>query len=219
MQDFTITTKDKAAIDAFTTRVPGSPSPLLSELQGRRIEFAPLAPLTTWQVEPVIGIGEDGVPTTITQGQGMESTYRATLRVWDSEPVNITAPEGVTIAPRGVGGAGFDLALPVPPEAIPVGIKVAFPDVISDRQFAQGLAHAGVITQAEALAWVGPGELPPTMSAFVAQMPEASRFDIEMVLTGATQFSRSHPLTAVFGEAVGMVPQQLDQFWMMCAAL
>ena len=37
------------------------------------------------------------------------------------------------------------------------------PAIISDRQFYQNLAVRGVITQAEALAAVGPGTIPPAM--------------------------------------------------------
>jgi hypothetical protein len=98
-------------------------------------------------------------------------------------------------------------------------IAELFPDVITDRQLAHGLAKAGLISMAEAKAWVGPGTLPAALAGFIAAMPEAMRDDVEIVLIGATSFSRKHPLTETFGQAVGMTPQQLDQFWMMCASL
>lgn len=93
------------------------------------------------------------------------------------------------------------------------------PETISDRQFAQGLAKQGLITIAEALAWVGPGTLPAAMVAFLDGLSADERFDAEIVLTGATEFRRSHPLTDAFGQVTGMDSAALDDFWRFCAAL
>lgn len=97
--------------------------------------------------------------------------------------------------------------------------RVVIPQVISDRQFFQRLAQMGVITPAEALAAVGPGEIPPAMGAIILQMPESERFAAQMLLTGATQFDRSHPMVAMFGGALGWSSAQLDDFWLTAAAL
>ena len=102
-------------------------------------------------------------------------------------------------------------APPSPPQPVP--------ETISDRQFAQGLAKQGLITTAEALAWVGPGALPAAMVAFLDGLPAAERFDAEIILTGATEFCRSYPLTAAFGQATGMDSTALDDFWRFCATL
>ncbi|UYW33612.1 hypothetical protein [Methylorubrum extorquens] len=77
----------------------------------------------------------------------------------------------------------------------------AVPEVISDRQFAQALALAGTITEAEALAWAARGELPEAMEDALALIPEADgrRFGARMMLAGATTFERSHPLTGQLG--------------------
>lgn len=93
------------------------------------------------------------------------------------------------------------------------------PRVISDRQFFQQLAHLNVITNDEALAAVGPGEVPAAMLAMVATLPEAEQFPARMLLTGATQFDRGHPLVAVFGAAFGWDDADLDTFWIAAAAL
>jgi hypothetical protein len=222
MQDFIILSTNKTAFDSFVLGQPETQSGLSFALLGRRFELAVRPPVHAWEVPPVpTGETTDfGLPE-LTTGQGLSTTYSAWLRVWDSEPVDIDCPSSVVLRSRGLNDEGLD----VPSSPSQVGSGGAsqgvspFPDMISDRQFSQGLAHAEIITQAEALAWVGPGTLPPAMAAFIAGMPEASRFDIEMVLTGATQFSRSHPLTLTFANAVGMSPQQLDQFWIMCAGL
>lgn len=93
------------------------------------------------------------------------------------------------------------------------------PKIISDRQFFQQLAALGVITSVEALAAVGPGEIPAAMSAMVDALPENERFPAQMLLTGATQFDRSHPMVSVFGTAFGWTSEQLDTFWIAAAAL
>jgi hypothetical protein len=87
---------------------------------------------------------------------------------------------------------------------------------ISDRQFAQGLAIAGLITEAEALAWVKTGELPLAVEGFVSTLPEKEAFSARMILSGATMFDRTHPLAMAFAAATGL---DLEQFWAVCAAL
>lgn len=93
------------------------------------------------------------------------------------------------------------------------------PATISDRQFAQQLATMGLITKVEALEWVKAGVVPVAFDAFVQSLPEDQRFDAEMLLSGATQFDRDHPLTETFGAARGMTPAQIDQLWRDAADL
>lgn len=112
------------------------------------------------------------------------------------------AAAGMTLAPE-----------PPPPAVAPVE------RFISDRQFAQGLAVRGLITQAEALEWVGPGTLPAAIAAFIAGLPQSERFAAEMVLRGATAFDLDHPMTGVFASAVGMDAAALRAFWAFCASL
>jgi hypothetical protein len=87
------------------------------------------------------------------------------------------------------------------------------PQIISDRQFFQQLCIMGLITEDEALAAVGPGTLPASLSALVAQLPEDQQFSANMLLKGATQFDRSHPMVAALGAAFGLQPNQIDQLW------
>ncbi|RWF64957.1 hypothetical protein [Mesorhizobium sp.] len=127
-------------------------------------------------------------------------------------------PQGFIAAPEEVvpgflfDGEAFAAPLPSPP---PV------PEAISDRQFFQALAAPpyGIITQAEALAAVKTGEIPAAMIALVDALPQASRFGAEMLLSGATEFKRAHPLTAVFGQAFGWTGLQVDAFWTDAAKL
>jgi hypothetical protein len=93
------------------------------------------------------------------------------------------------------------------------------PAAISDRQFAQGLAAAGMISEAEAEEWVGPGIVPAVLLALVEGLPDGGRFAARMLLRGATSFERSHPLTNVLAAAYGWTAEQTDQFWRECALL
>lgn len=93
------------------------------------------------------------------------------------------------------------------------------PETISDRQFFQGLALSGLITQEEALAAVGTGVVPAAMAAFIDQLPLEQQFGARMVLSGAVEFHRSHPLTAAFGAMQGMTSAQIDDLWRFCAGL
>ena len=93
------------------------------------------------------------------------------------------------------------------------------PETISDRQFFQALANRQLITKAEALAAVSVGTLPAAMDALLAGMSEDDEFAARMLLQGATQFNRSHPLTQAFGAGFGMTPTQIDELWIEAEAL
>lgn len=93
------------------------------------------------------------------------------------------------------------------------------PQTISDRQFFQQLAIAKVISQEEALAAVKTGDIPSALSGFIAALPDAARFNAEMLLSGATVFQRNHPLTNAVAMAQGMTADQVDEFFRQAAKL
>lgn len=95
---------------------------------------------------------------------------------------------------------------------------VPVPEEISDRQFAMGLAIAGLITQAEALSFVKTGEVPVALQVMIDAIADANaRFEAEMLVSGATVFRRSHPLVGMIASQVGWTEQQTDQFWYDCS--
>lgn len=97
-------------------------------------------------------------------------------------------------------------------------ILIPVPEEISDRQFAMGLAIAGLITQPEALAFVKTGEVPAALQAMIGVIEDNdARFDAEMLVSGATVFKRSHPLVGMIASQIGWTEQQTDQFWYDCA--
>jgi hypothetical protein len=105
--------------------------------------------------------------------------------------------------------------IPPPPQPLPV------PETVSDRQFFQALAMPPyeLITREEALAAVKTGEIPAAMVTLINALPDESRFGAEMLLSGATEFKRAHPLTAALGLAFGWDNAKIDQFWRDAAKL
>jgi hypothetical protein len=120
--------------------------------------------------------------------------------------------DGVDIEMTQQEEADFLASLP-PPVGEPV------PWVISDRQFFQQAAKAGLISEPEALAAVQYGAMPAVITDFIESLPPASRFDALILISGATEFERRHPLTAAFGAAVGMDSGQIDDFFRAAGAL
>lgn len=134
-----------------------------------------------------------------------------------------TIQEGTTLGPVpttweacGIGYTWSGTDYIPPPEPEPV---VTVPKTISDRQFFQGLANLGKITQQEALAAVKTGDIPAAMETFISTMDANTQFDVRMNLSGATQFNRDHILVDTFGQFMAMTPQQLDELWIYCATL
>ncbi|BDL40915.1 hypothetical protein [Methylorubrum sp. GM97] len=97
----------------------------------------------------------------------------------------------------------------------------AIPASISDRQFAQALALAGTITEAEALAWAARGELPQAMEDALDHIPDTNgqRFGARMMLAAATTYERRLPLTEQLGALLGYDAAALDALWIRAATL
>lgn len=90
---------------------------------------------------------------------------------------------------------------------------------ISDRQFFQQLAVSEIITAEEALAAVKTGDIPAALLSFVSDLPQEQRFAAEMLISGATVFQRSHPMTEVLRAGMGWTSEQVDALWAAAAAL
>jgi len=93
------------------------------------------------------------------------------------------------------------------------------PKAISDRQFFHALAKRSIISEAEAEAAVATGEIPAAMQAIVDALPADQRFDTRMILRGAVEFRRSHPLVAAFGAALGWSEAQIDDLFTFAGSL
>lgn len=90
---------------------------------------------------------------------------------------------------------------------------------ISDRQFFQQLALSGIISEAEAEAAVATGTIPAAMLALVDALPSEQRFGARMMLKGAVEFRRDHPLTNALAAMYGWSNEQVDALFEAAAAL
>jgi hypothetical protein len=101
-----------------------------------------------------------------------------------------------------------------------VAPRTPVPQTISDRQFFQMATISGLITQADALAAVQTGTIPPVLAAVIDGLPDdAQKFVAQMTLAGATIFERHHPLTEAVGVALGWTSEQIDQFFIQAAEM
>lgn len=102
---------------------------------------------------------------------------------------------------------------PPPPDPIP-------PSVISDRQFFQQLAIAGVITQDEALAAVCTGTIPAALLTIIDSFEDpGQKFAAKMLVSGAVAFERTHPMTLALASAMGWSEQQINDLWSAASQL
>ncbi len=93
-------------------------------------------------------------------------------------------------------------------------------DPISDRQFAQALKMAGVITFQEAMAFVQTGTIPALLQGAIdAIQDQQTREAAEMLVAGATEFYLMHPMTVALGNAIGWSDEQRAALWATAAAL
>jgi hypothetical protein len=92
------------------------------------------------------------------------------------------------------------------------------PSSISDRQFFQQLAIAGIITEEQALA-SNAAVIPPPLLDIINGMPAEQQFGAKMLVSGATVFERHHPMTEAIGAAYGWTAAQIDGFFRAAALL
>lgn len=151
-------------------------------------------------------------------GFGLKASDGSFLQKWATVPARIDLPNGGIIfcATSDWSDGDYSIAPVTWDEPDPVPFV---PQIISDRQFFQQLAVQGVITDDEALAAVGPGTLPAALSKLIDGLPSDQQFPAKMLLVGAVQFDRKHPMVAVLGQAFGWSDAQLDSLWTNAAAL
>lgn len=94
------------------------------------------------------------------------------------------------------------------------------PEAISDRQFVAALKSIGLVTHAEALAFVRTGDLPAALSEAIAELPdEDEREEAELLVSGAYEFRRPSPLVSAFAAGLGWTQRQVDDLWRSASAL
>jgi len=138
----------------------------------------------------------------------------ATFEEYGDEPINITVgrqfepeyPHRSVIFSR-VEAGEFGAIAPFVAPPLPV------PSFISDRQFFQQMAIEGTITEEQAIAAASVGTIPPPLQVIVDALPADQKFAARMLLMGATQIERAHPMTDAVGSATGRTSEQIDDFF------
>lgn len=98
--------------------------------------------------------------------------------------------------------------------------KIPVTEIISDRQFAQALRKLGFLTHEEAMAFVQTGTIPDALMAVVnAIQDQEQRQDVEMLLCGAIEFRRHHPVTLAVAATMNWTEEQVDDLWTLAASL
>jgi hypothetical protein len=92
------------------------------------------------------------------------------------------------------------------------------PQSISDRQFFQQLAIGGIVTEDQALA-SNAAVIPAPLLAIIEQMPSDQQFAAKMIVSSATTFYRTNPMTIAIGTAYGMTSDHIDAFFTAAAAI
>ncbi|WP_448953084.1 hypothetical protein [Labrys neptuniae] len=100
----------------------------------------------------------------------------------------------------------------------PIIVPPPVPEELSRWQFFAAAALAGIITQDQAKGALT-GTMPPPFVAFIATLPQADRFEADMLLTGNQIFHRHHPFVQAFLNANQMTSDQADAIWRAGAAL
>ena len=91
---------------------------------------------------------------------------------------------------------------------------------ISRRQFFQALAMNDLISPEEALAALQTGAIPKDMEDVIGKISDPqSQFAARMLLAGASEFERNHPLVDAFATSIEMMPEETDDFWRQAATL
>lgn len=114
----------------------------------------------------------------------------------------------VAMTPEELAGKG------VPDEVVSAAQRAALvPSSLSRRQFFQQLAAGGDIAEADAIAALQSGAIPKKMADALAALPADGRFAATMLVIGAAQFERSHPMVVQLGAALGKDQAGLDEIW------
>lgn len=98
-------------------------------------------------------------------------------------------------------------------------LPIPVPLSVSRRQyFMQGVVE-GWYTQAQALALITTGTLPPSVITFVASLPVAQQFAANMYLIGESVYMRNNPLLNSMTAAGNLSSAYMDAFFIAAALL
>ncbi|MEI4470914.1 hypothetical protein [Frigidibacter sp. MR17.24] len=115
---------------------------------------------------------------------------------------------------------GSDAPLELPPEAPVLSIEEQRAAMsLTDLQFAMAAAGLGLMTTAEAEAWVARGELPVLALTAISALPEAEQPFARIRFAGARTIERLDPFMPALQAAAGLTDEQVDALFAAGAAL
>ena len=100
---------------------------------------------------------------------------------------------------------------PQPPDPVP--------EKVTETQFMRAAVKVGIVTAAEAKAYLARGVIPSFVEAAVAQIPASARLDAELKIIGSDTFHRTDPVFAMLIAGGAATSEQVDDLFRLAATL
>lgn len=102
---------------------------------------------------------------------------------------------------------------------MPLELCCAAPCTVTSMQFILAVTQEGLITEAEAEAWVQRNALPALVLAVIDTLPEADRAKARIKALGMTEAERASPLILAAAAHLGLTEEQTDNIFRLAATL
>jgi hypothetical protein len=100
---------------------------------------------------------------------------------------------------------------PQPPDPVP--------EKVTETQFMRAAVKVGIVTAAEAKAYLARGVIPAFVETAVAQIPANVRTDAELKIIGSDTFHRTDPVFAMLIAGGAATAEQVDNLFRLAATL
>ncbi len=100
---------------------------------------------------------------------------------------------------------------PLPPDPVP--------ETVTETQFMRAAVKVGIVTAAEAKAYLARGVIPAFVETAVAQIPANVRTDAELKIIGSDTFHRADPVFAMLIAGGAATSEQVDDLFRLAATL
>jgi hypothetical protein len=96
---------------------------------------------------------------------------------------------------------------------------VRVPEKVTETQFMRAAVKVGIVTTAEAKAYLARGVIPSFVEAAVTQIPANVRTDAELKIIGSDKFHRADPVFAMLIAGGAATSEQVDDLFRLAATL
>jgi hypothetical protein len=100
---------------------------------------------------------------------------------------------------------------PLPPDPVP--------EKVTETQFMRAAVKVGIVTAAEAKAYLARGVIPAFVETAIAQIPANVRTDAELKIIGSDTFHRTDPVFAMLIAGGAATSEQVDDLFRLAATL